>query len=87
MLLRFEALPNCFLPEECESEEFCIAYYIRKGFSDAHSFVPQKDYNKLIVNLANSDHGWRDYVVRIEGPWEALVEKDRGGCQHPRTLD
>jgi len=29
----------------------------------SHSFVAQSSLEKLIVNLENNDHGWRDTII------------------------
>ena len=33
---------------------------------------------KLIVNLVDNDHAWREAVIRVSGAWEATAQKDRG---------
>jgi len=40
---------------------------------------PQKSYDKLIVNMHDSDHGWCDSVVRVKGPWKVLAEEHSEG--------
>ena len=43
----------------------------------ALSFL-EVDVTGLIINLVDSDHRWRDSVVRVSGPWEAALGKDHG---------
>ena len=76
ILLGVVALCNHFLLEACCCEEFCAVYMMRKGPQDARSFTPQKGCDRLIVNKPDSDHGWRDSVIRIVEPWEAAAEED-----------
>ena len=38
--------------------------------------MSQSGYEKLIVNMGDSDHGMRDTVVRVSGPWEAESEEE-----------
>ena len=80
--LRVEALTNCFLSEACRREEFCPTCYMRKGPGDARSFAPQKSCDKLTVITPDSDHGWRDSVVRVEGSWEALAGEGANILEH-----
>ena len=40
--------------------------------------MPEGGYDKLIVNMVDSDHDMRETVVRVTGPWEARSESDRG---------
>ena len=68
ILLRFEALCNCFLLEVCGCEEICAAYLMRKGPQDARSFAPQKGCDRLIVNQSDSDHGCSDSVIMVVRP-------------------
>jgi len=39
---------------------------------------PQSGVEKIIVNMADSDCGMRDTVVRVSGPWDAN-SKEEGG--------
>ena len=74
VLLTFEVLCNRFLPKACRREEFCVVYMMRKGMVTLVPSPPQRGCDKLVVNIPDSNHGWRDSVVRITGPWEALAE-------------
>ena len=40
-------------------------------------FIPQSGVEKIIVNMVNSDHGMRDSVIRVSGPWDAESEDER----------
>ena len=37
-------------------------------------FKPRKGWQKLIVNLVDNEHGWNGTVVRVFGPWEAILK-------------
>ena len=53
-------------------------YVMWKSHQDAGSFVPWSGCDKLIINLVDSDHGWRDTVICVSGP---------GRLPKPRTVD
>jgi len=66
------------IPDACQCELLCAAYALRKTSQDARFFVPQSGCEKLIVNMVDNDHGMRDIVVQVSGPWEAKLEEECG---------
>ena len=74
-VLGFESLRVSFAPNSCRREDFCAIYFIRKTNQDGHFFIPQGGCDKLIVNLVDSDHGWRDIIIWVSGCWEATATK------------
>ena len=40
--------------------------------------MPEGGYDKLIVNMVDSDHDMRETVVRVTGPWEVELKSERG---------
>jgi len=49
-----------------------------KTKSSVRFFKTRKGWQKLIVNLVDSDHGLSSFVVRVSGPWDATSASDRG---------
>ena len=77
-VLRFEALCTLIVPDAYRREVFSAVYALRKIAHDARYFVSQSGCKKIIVNMTDNDHGMRDIVVRVIGPWEAESEDERG---------
>jgi len=50
---------------------------MRKSHQDTGSFVPLSRRDRLIINLVDSDYEWRDTIIRVSGPWEDALAKDR----------
>ena len=42
----------------------------------ARFFGVKSGCEKLIVNLVDTDHGWRDTVICVYGAWETAQQKD-----------
>ena len=40
--------------------------------------MPQNGWEKIIINMVDSDHGMRDTVVRVTDPWEAESKDEHG---------
>ena len=57
-VLAFEAPYRISSPSACGFDEFCSIYMMVKTKSRVRFFKPRKDWQKLIVNLVDSDHGW-----------------------------
>ena len=76
-VLGFEALCVSSAPNSCGREDFCAIYSMRKTNQDGHFFIPQSGCDKLIVNLVDNVHEWRDTVIRVPGPWEAASAENR----------
>jgi len=57
-----------FCPQLVPSEDFCAIYSMRKTNQGDRFFIPQSGCDKLIVNLVDIDHGWRDFVIRVSEP-------------------
>ena len=66
-----------YAPEVCQCEVLSIVYVLRRTIQGAHYFVPQSGVEKIIVNMLDINHGMRDIVVRVTGPWEAESEDER----------
>ena len=67
VVLSFQALCNMFFPGACRVEDFYALYMIRRNIEDGRFFSVRSGSERLIVNLADSDHGWRDTVIRVHG--------------------
>jgi len=76
--LDFQALCNKFIPDACRVEDFSALYMMRRIKEGGGFFVTRSSLEKLIVNLAGNDHGWRDTVIRVSGVWKTVVQKDCG---------
>ena len=77
-VLRFEALCILSVPDVCQWEVFSAAYALRKSSQDARYFMPQSGCKKIIVNMVESDHGMRDTVIHVIGPWVAESKDECG---------
>ena len=51
---------------------------IRRTKKGGHFFAMRNSGEKLIINLADNDHGWRDIIIRIYMAWEMALQKDCG---------
>ena len=86
-ILGFEALCDLYAPETCHCEVFITAYLLRKTTQGTRYFVPRSGVEKVIINMVNSDHGMRDTMVQMSGPWDADSEDDRGAVPVVWNLD
>ena len=77
--MSFQALCNMFLHDVCRVEDFSALYMIRRT-EGGHFFDVRNGSDRLIVNLADSDHEWRDTVIRIMG-LETIQQKYRQTIQ------
>jgi len=74
-ILGFQALCASFAPNSCQCADFCAIYSMRKTNQDGRFFIPRSGYDRLIVNLVDSDHGCCDIVIRVSRTWEAAAAK------------
>jgi len=72
VVLGFEAFCDTFTPDSHRVEDFSTLYVMRKFFA------ARSGLEKLIINLADNDHGWRETVIRVSGAWEVTAQKDCG---------
>ena len=77
VVLGFQALCNGFVLDVYRVEDFSALYMIRRTKEVAASSL-QNNLEKLITNLVDIDHGWRDTIIRVSRAWETIVQKDRG---------
>jgi len=49
---------------------------MRKTNENGHFFAAWNSLEKLVVNLADSNHGWRETVICVCGATEAAIQKD-----------
>ena len=77
-MLEFEAFCSLSAPDVCQREVFWDAYVLKKTLQDTRFFVPRSGCKKLIMNMVDNNHNMRDTVIRVSGPWEAELEKERG---------
>ena len=75
--MSFQALCNRFILDACRVKDFSALYMIRRTKEGGRLFAARSNFNKLIVNLTDNDHGWRDTVILIHGAWEMVIQKDR----------
>ena len=68
VVLSFQVLYNMFLPDACNIEDFSALYMIRRTKEGGCFFGIRSGFNRLIVNLADSDHKWRDHIIHICNP-------------------
>jgi len=66
-----------YAPKACQHEVFGTAYALRRITQGTRYFVPQSGVEKIIVNMVDIDHGMRDTVVWVSGPWKAESENER----------
>ena len=59
-------------------EKFCAVYVMRKSYQETRSLVSRSGCDKLLINLMDSDHGWRDTIVRVFEPLDVALDKDYG---------
>ena len=78
VVLSFQALYNRFIPDACRVDDFFALYMIRKTKGGEHFFTVKSGFERLVVNLADNDHGWHDTVIRIHEAWEMVMRKDHG---------
>ena len=78
VVLSFQALCKRFVPDASWVEDFFALILIRRTKEGRCFFTARSSFDKLIINLANSDNGWRDTVIRIYGNWETVLKKDCG---------
>ena len=74
----YESLCVDFAAISYNLEDFVTFYTIRKLPSGFHCFTPWGSWQKLIINLSDSDNGWNCTVIRVFGPWKAAAKSDRG---------
>jgi len=77
VVLVFEALCDLFASDSRSVKDFSAFYVMRKTKENGHFFAARSDLERMIVNLADSDHGWRETVIRDFVAWEAVAQKDR----------
>jgi len=77
-VLGFEVLYNLYALEVCHRKVFNTAYLLRKTTQGARYFILKSGVEKIIVNMIDNDHGMRDSVFRVFGPWDAESEDERG---------
>ena len=77
-VIEFEAFCALSAPDAYQREVFWDAYALKKTLQDARFFVPRSGCEKLIMNMVDNNHNMRDTVIRVSGPWEAELEKERG---------
>ena len=53
----FETLCDLIVPDSRRVKDFFALYVIRKTKENGHFFVVQSGLERLIINLANGDHG------------------------------
>jgi len=63
IILGFKDLCVSFVPNSCRHEELYAIYSMRKTNKDDRFFIPQSGCDRLIINLVDNDHGWRDTVI------------------------
>ena len=78
VVLGFEAFCNLFAADSRNVDDFSALYVMRKTKKNGRFFAARSGLEKLIVNLADNNHGWRETVIRISGTWEAAAQKDCG---------
>jgi len=76
IVLSFQALCNWFIPDACRVEDFSTLYMIRRTKEGRCFFTVRSGFKKLIVNLADSNHGWRDTVTWSHGASEMVEQGD-----------
>ena len=81
IVLSFQGLCNMFPPDVCFIEDFSGLYMIRRTKEVGCFFSLRSGSNRLIVNLADSDHELHDTVIHIHRAWEITRQKDRGIVQ------
>ena len=81
VVLSFQALCNLYLPDACRVEDFSALYAIKRTKKGTHFFGAKFVCEKLIVNLVDSNHEWRDTVIRVYGAWEAAQQRNHGPIQ------
>ena len=74
----FEALYDLFAPDSRGVEDFSAFYVMRKTKENGRFFATWSDLERLIVNLVNNNHDWRETVIRVFDAWEAAALKDCG---------
>ena len=77
-VLGFEALCDLYAFEACLCEVFNTVYSLRKTTHGARYFASQSRVEKIIVNMVTNDHGMRDTMVQVTGPWDAKSEGECG---------
>ena len=75
-ILGFEVLCDLFAPDSRRVKDFSALYVMRKTKENNSFFTARRDLERLIINLADSDHCWRETVIRVPGAWEAAAQKD-----------
>ena len=78
VVLGFEALCDLFTPDSHGIIDFFVPFMMRKTKENGHFFAAQSGIERSIVNLADSDHGWCETIIRVFGAWDAAAQKDRG---------
>ena len=63
----FQALYNKLVPDAYRVDDFSALYMIRRTEEGGRFFIVWSSLEKLIVNLVDSDHRWRDTVIRVSG--------------------
>ena len=76
-VLGFEALCNLYAPKACQCEVFSATYLLRKTSHGTRYFISLSGVGKIIVNMVDSDHGVRDSVIQVSGPWDAESDDER----------
>ena len=77
---------TCTLPRRVR-EVFSTAYSLKKSTHGARYFALQSGVEKIIANIVISDHGMRDTVAQVTGPWDVESEGERGAVPIIWNLD
>ena len=59
--------------------------FAKKDYPGCALLFPQSGVEKVIINMVDNDHGMRDTVVQVTGPWEAEYEDECGQSHLPRN--
>ena len=81
-----EALCYLFAPNSCWVEDFFALYLKRKTKENDHFFAARSHLKRLIVNLEDSDHGWRETIIRVSGAWEGDCTEEPWRCSSGMEL-
>ena len=53
-------------------EDFSALYMIRTK-EGGRFFIVLSSLEKLIVNLADNDHGWHNIIIQVSRAWETVA--------------
>ena len=76
VILSFQTLCNLYLHDACRVEDFSALYTMKKTKENARFFGVKSSREKLIVSLADNDHGWHNTVICISGTWETTQQRE-----------